>query len=101
MGVVSELEEYANRDSCDFCYTGEVNWDAKFKYRGFPQAEWDFKVCDLCRRMLRDIIGPILHKVTHGQLLQGIQALMQELDIGYDDLMTFGIQEKQKGIEDA
>lgn len=76
---------------CDACYmnANEDGWDGLLTHMSVP-AQWEFQLCDLCRRMLRDVIFVVLHKVTHGELLMAVQKLMEEKGLTYDDLMKFG-----------
>jgi hypothetical protein len=83
---------------CDFCYNGRTVWDFKARSR-HAQLGWDFQVCDSCRLLLRNVIGPVMHKLTHSQIVEAIQGKMDELGITYDDLMDTTGFEPQKMIE--
>lgn len=77
-------------EHCDFCYLGETEWAAQFinvKLTRIPGAEWHFAICDSCRLLLRNVIGPILHRLNHSQVVGALVAKMDELGITYDDLM--------------
>ena len=74
--------------ACDFCYgdaTPPFGWRAELK--GPRPLEWHFDLCDHCRLLLRNVISVVMHKLTHSQMVEAIQAKMDELGITYDDLM--------------
>jgi len=72
---------------CMFCYVGKTEWDFAARHRMLP-AGWAFQICDSCRLLLRNVIGPILHKLTHTQIVEALEDKMDELGITYDDLMS-------------
>ena len=75
---------------CDFCYNGAVLWDAEMECRAGMRdgiSGWTFSICDSCRVLLRNVIGPVLHRVSHTDLVAAIVALMASRGLEYQDLM--------------
>ena len=75
-----------NQNECDFCYTGVVQWDAKLVHRTRILG-WEFKICDSCRLLLRNVIGPVLHRMSHTDFVAAIMQMMAQRGLTYDDLM--------------
>lgn len=71
---------------CDFCYKGRTEWDFKARSRIRPFG-WDCQICDSCKLLLQNVIGPALHLLTHSQIVEAVTSKMDELGITYEDLM--------------
>ena len=48
---------------------------------------WEFKLCDSCRLLLRNVIGPVLHRMSHTDFVTAIIQMMSTKGLTYDDLM--------------
>lgn len=84
-----------------FCYSPQPIWTGKFRE---PRniLGWDIEICDSCRLLLRNVIGPVLHRVSHSDLVAAIAKLMAEKGLEYIDLMKSAVELKgmeQKEIE--
>jgi hypothetical protein len=77
-------------NKCDFCYADQLDWKAKLDCLPKPWLGWEFVICDSCRLLLRNVISVALHKMTQAQMVDAIQAKMDELGLTYMDLMGMG-----------
>lgn len=86
---------------CDFCYSPQPIWNGKFKEPA-NFLEWHVEICDSCRLLLRNVIGPALHRLSHNDIVGAIVKLMAEKGLDYSDLMQTMVEIKgreQKAIE--
>lgn len=88
---------------CNFCYKGSIDWFAQMSYLGGLHRtdrihKWQFEICDSCRTLLRNVIGPVLHRLSHADVVEALQAKMDELNITYDDLMDTSFLEPKLSI---
>lgn len=76
------------KGECDFCYALHAHWDAEMVDKGTHHLKWQFEICDSCRLLLRNVIGPVLHRVDHTSLVAAIVKLMASMGLRYEDLMV-------------
>ena len=84
--LIGDMVSGPSDTECDFCYTGVVQWDAKLLHRSGALG-WEFKICDSCRLLLRNVIGPVLHRMSHVDFVAAIMQMMAQRGLTYDDLM--------------
>ena len=86
---------------CDFCYSPQPIWIARFR-EPTNILGWNIEICDSCRLLLRNVIGPALHRLSHNDIVGAIVKLMAERGLDYSDLMETMVEIKgreQKAIE--
>lgn len=74
------------QNECDFCYHGVALWDFEVTHRTGTMI-WQFKICDSCRLLLRNVIGPVLHRMSHTDFVTAIIQMMNQKGLTYGDLM--------------
>ena len=86
---------------CDFCYSPQPIWNGKFKEPS-NFLEWHIEICDSCRLLLRNVIGPALHRLSHSDVVAAISEALAKRGLEYMDLMKTAVELKgmgQKEIE--
>jgi hypothetical protein len=86
---------------CDFCYSEMPIWEVKFRTRVDPFG-WDLEICDSCRLLLRNIIGVVLHRLSHAEVVNALVLALNQKGLQYQDLMTSMVEiqgSKQKELD--
>lgn len=55
----------------------------------YPVASlgWRFEICDSCRILLRNVVGPALHRLTQSEIVAATVQAMSAKGLEYADLM--------------
>lgn len=74
------------QNECDWCYSANPEWKDKGQH-DFRPLGYEFYICDPCRLFIRNVISVVLHRVTHSELVEAIQTVMDRKGLTYQDLL--------------